>query len=168
METQKQQIQRLQNELEQAKERIFQQEQEIEVLKGVSNNFELIKCQAKNDQLYNTIQKLKLENEDMKNTINSLKLENESLYKKNSPVWEIQDKLLMELQIENKELKQKFKSVHKSPVENERKKVGRKERFDSQQIMQIKEIYEQGQSIRQLAAQFNCSIGLIHKIINNK
>ena len=46
--------------------------------------------------------------------------------------------------------------------------AGRKEKFNEEQVNQILEGRKEGKSIRAIAEQFECSIGLIHKIINNR
>ena len=46
--------------------------------------------------------------------------------------------------------------------------AGRKEKFNEEQVNQILEARKEGKSIRAIAEQFECSIGLIHKIINNR
>lgn len=46
--------------------------------------------------------------------------------------------------------------------------AGRKEKFNKEQIKQILEARKQGKSIRVIAKEFDCSSGLIHKILNEK
>lgn len=46
--------------------------------------------------------------------------------------------------------------------------AGRKEKFNKEQVQQILEAREQGKSIREIAKEFQCSVGLIHKLINNR
>lgn len=46
--------------------------------------------------------------------------------------------------------------------------AGRKEKFSEEQVQQILEAREQGKSIREIAKEFQCSVGLIHKLINNR
>ena len=46
--------------------------------------------------------------------------------------------------------------------------AGRKEKFNEEQVNKILEARKEGKSIRAIAEQFECSIGLIHKIINNR
>lgn len=43
--------------------------------------------------------------------------------------------------------------------------AGRKEKFNEEQVHQILEAREQGKSIRVIAKEFQCSVGLIHKLI---
>lgn len=59
------------------------------------------------------------------------------------------------LEIENKKLKKSQKS-----------KAGRKKKFTEQEREMIKMYRFQGKTIKELSISFNCSIGLIHKIIN--
>ena len=65
---------------------------------------------------------------------------------------------------EREEIKRKKEQLQKH---NERG-AGRKNKFNTEQIQQIKEAREQGKSIRAIAEEFDCSVGLIHKLINEK
>lgn len=56
---------------------------------------------------------------------------------------------------------------YKRVIHNERG-AGRKNKFTTEQIQQIKEARAKGKSIRAIAEEFNCSVGLIHKLINEK
>lgn len=51
---------------------------------------------------------------------------------------------------------------------NKSRNAGRKEKFDVEQVEQILEARNEGKSIRAIAEQFECSIGLVHKLINNR
>lgn len=50
-------------------------------------------------------------------------------------------------------------------IKNERG-AGRKARFTEQQIAEIKMYRIQGKTIKEIAQMYNCSVGLIHKLIN--
>lgn len=65
---------------------------------------------------------------------------------------------------EREEIKRKKEQLQKH---NERG-AGRKNKFNTEQIQQIKEARAEGKSIRAIAQEFNCSVGLIHKLINEK
>lgn len=73
------------------------------------------------------------------------------------------------LEQENKNLKQRIielenpKSIPK--VKNERN-AGRKRRFTREDVAIIDEMYLRGESMRAIAKYMNCSVGLVHKIIN--
>ncbi len=70
------------------------------------------------------------------------------------------EKYIKELEKENKELKDKL---------NAKKNSGRKPKvFKDSDIELIKMYRIQGYSIRELANMFNCSIGLMHRIITKK
>lgn len=66
------------------------------------------------------------------------------------------------LKNENSKLQNKIEC---STIKNERG-AGRKKRFNTEQVNAILEARNEGKSIRTLAKEFNCSIGLIHKLIN--
>lgn len=65
---------------------------------------------------------------------------------------------------EREEVKRKKEQLQKH---NERG-AGRKNKFNKEQVKQIQAAREQGKSIRAIAEEFNCSVGLIHKLINEK
>lgn len=44
--------------------------------------------------------------------------------------------------------------------------AGRRARFSDEQVMEIKKLRESGNTIKEIATRFECSIGLIHKLIN--
>ena len=46
--------------------------------------------------------------------------------------------------------------------------AGRRARFSDEQVMEIKKLRESGNTIKEIATRFECSIGLIHKLINEK
>ena len=48
---------------------------------------------------------------------------------------------------------------------NEQKNVGRKNKFSNEQISEIKKLRNENMSIRAIAKEFDCSVGLIHKLL---
>lgn len=46
--------------------------------------------------------------------------------------------------------------------------AGRRARFSDEQIMEIKRLRQEGNTIKEIATRFECSVGLIHKLINEK
>jgi DNA invertase Pin-like site-specific DNA recombinase len=82
------------------------------------------------------------------------------------------DELLVELEAANRkiaELEQRiielesFDSVRK--IKNERN-AGRKRKFTVDEIAIIDMLHLQGKSIRAIAKEMNCSVGLVHKLLN--
>ena len=65
---------------------------------------------------------------------------------------------------ENEELKSN-NNVHK--IKNERG-AGRKERFTEEEKATLKMLRFQGKSYRAIAKELNCSVGTVHKIINEQ
>lgn len=63
------------------------------------------------------------------------------------------------LRKENKELSSAMR------VKNERG-AGAKSKFNDEQILEIKRLRATGESIRKIAKEYNCSVGLVHKLIN--
>ncbi|CAI3550535.1 hypothetical protein [Clostridium neonatale] len=46
--------------------------------------------------------------------------------------------------------------------------AGRKPKFNLYQILNIKNARNQGKSYREIAETYNCSVSLVHKLINEK
>ncbi|MGY5237939.1 hypothetical protein [Clostridium tertium] len=73
---------------------------------------------------------------------------------------------IQELKKENKLLKSNNIGVSvKTNTHNERG-AGRKERFSDQEKEMMKMYRTQGKTIKEIAQMYSCSVGLIHKIIN--
>lgn len=76
-----------------------------------------------------------------------------------------------ELMLENKRLKHEIELLKLelekcSQIINKHKKAGRKNKFTDEQVEEIKRLNkEDNMSIRQLAKQFSCSVGLIHNVL---
>lgn len=71
---------------------------------------------------------------------------------------------------ENKKLKAENKLLKlqldkSSKIKNERG-AGRKQKFTDNQVEEIRALRENGNSIREISKKFNCSVGLVHKLIN--
>lgn len=96
------------------------------------------------------------DNSKLKDKIESLEEELE-LYK---GISEIEKK-------EKDEYQKKYLDIKNNKVKNERG-AGRKNKFDKAQVEEIRRLRGQGESIRSIAARFDCSVGLIHKIINEQ
>lgn len=147
---------------------------ELEYLKTVIKGHE-ITIKAKDETIKknrDAIQKLLKENEELKNKNNSvqkIKQENEQL--KQELKYAIADKertlrICVE-EVEAVENKYKQQCSDVSKIKNERN-AGRKERFTIHEKETIKMYRIQGQSIREIADMYSCSVGLIHKIINEQ
>lgn len=65
------------------------------------------------------------------------------------------------------EAKKLARQNYKLKQHNERG-AGRKNKFTEEQIKQIQAAREQGKSIRAIAKEFGCSVGLVHKLINEQ
>ena len=93
----------------------------------------------------------------------------QELYEKPS-VNELED-IVHKLRIENEHLKSenallKLEIEKCSQIINEHNKAGRKNKFTQEQVEEIKRLNrEENMSIRQLAKQFSCSVGLIHNVL---
>ncbi|MDU3192883.1 MAG: helix-turn-helix domain-containing protein [Finegoldia magna] len=72
------------------------------------------------------------------------------------------------LENENKILKERIEELEASSVQkikNERN-AGRKRKLSNEEIAIIDKLHLQGKSIRFIAKEVGCSVGLVHKIIN--
>lgn len=76
-----------------------------------------------------------------------------------------------ELKLENNKLKEEIEELNNmnkvQKLKNERG-AGRKERFTIHEKETMKMYRIQGKSIREIADMYSCSVGLIHKIINEQ
>lgn len=72
------------------------------------------------------------------------------------------------LEMENQNLKDKVTALEENGVhkiKNERN-AGRKRKLGDEEIAIIDKLHLQGKSIRFIAKEVGCSVGLVHKIIN--
>lgn len=82
---------------------------------------------------------------------------------------EVIENHIRSLEQENEELKQRIidlengNSVQK--IKNERN-AGRKRKFTKEEVAIIDMLHLQGKSIRAIAKEMNCSVGLVHKLLN--
>lgn len=98
-------------------------------------------------------------------TVKSLIEENDKL-KKEVEEKEKLNKEIQKLKNEQKKLIQEYKENNGvQKIKNERN-AGRKSKFTDKQIEKILKDRENGASIRNIAKFNNCSVGLVHKIIN--
>lgn len=129
------------------KQLIEQQEKEIEELKQIVKDKNIL-IQKLNNEISNMI-----DNADKS-------FENSSMY--------IQmQKQIKVLELKNKSLESTIEhnSKMQSLKHNERG-AGRKNKFTDSQIKEIKQYRANGKTIKQIADMFGCSVGLIHKLIN--
>lgn len=99
--------------------------------------------------------------------------ENKGLKQKNDELIEERNAALLEKDEYREKYNHYFDKYHdllgrKSvpvKVHNERG-AGRKNKFTDEQIEQIKEARASGKSIRVISEEFDCSVGLVHKLIN--
>ena len=130
----------------------------------------------KNDEIIKEFQKLKNENERLKKkrerkaNENNLELIGQQLQDARDTADKWHKQLFIQQQ-KNKELEKEIEYlVEKNSIiqkHNERG-AGRKSRFTQSEIETIKMYRLQGKTIREIAEMFKCSVGLIHKIINEK
>ncbi|MGG7060234.1 hypothetical protein ACQPUZ_18455 [Clostridium tertium] len=128
------------------------------------------------------IQKLKDENKKLLEKVTELEnlLHNLAYYKegdyaveavKRGKVIEEQEKEIQNLKSEIKKLKNQNKILKNNRVVSDKKihnerGAGRKEKFSEQEKEMMKMYRIQGKTIKEIAEMYSCSVGLIHKIIN--
>ena len=130
------------------------------------------------------IQKLKDENKKLLKKITELE---NSLYKsayykegdyaveavKRGQIIAKQEKEIQELKNEIQKLKDENEKLRNSNVISNKKTynergAGRKARFSDQEKEMMKMYRIQGKTIKEIAEMYSCSVGLIHKILNEK
>lgn len=128
------------------------------------------------------IQKLKDENKKLLEKLTELEndLYKSAYYKegdyaveavKRGKIIEKQEKEIQKLKSEIQKLKNENKALKSSKVVSDKKihnerGAGRKERFSEQEKEMMKMYRIQGKTIKEIAEIYSCSVGLIHKIIN--
>lgn len=58
--------------------------------------------------------------------------------------------------------------LEKNSLMHNARGAGRRAKFSDAQVEEIKKLREDGNTIKEIADKFNCSVGLIHKLINEK
>lgn len=130
----------------------------------------------KNDELIKEFQELNNENERLKKkrerkaNENNLELIDQQLQDARDKADKWHKQLFIQQQ-KNKELEKEIEYlVEKNSIiqKHNDRGAGRKSRFTQSETETIKMYRLQGKTIREIAEMFKCSVGLIHKIINEK
>lgn len=108
--------------------------------------------------MHNDIENLKEQIEIQKNKAKKLRANNKALKEKVLSLEK--DKWFLETKI--KTLEDKIKDLEQLAYRG----GGRPPRFTREQKIQIVNKYRKGGTIREVAKEFNCSVGLVHKLIN--
>ena len=155
-ETQKERIERLEKQLNKANDMIQKLNNEIsEMIDKADNSFENSSTYR---QMAKQIDNLELENKVITDTAqHNRKMYDSELMRNTELIKDIQ-----KLKNENARLKDNIRNKQKH---NERG-AGRKNRFTESQILEIKQYRADGKTIKQIAEIVNCSVGLVHKLIN--
>ena len=130
------------------KQLIEQQSKEIEQLKQIISD------------KYTLIQKLNIEITKM--TDNA-----DNSFHNSSDYMQMQKRINI-LELKNKSLSDTVQhnlKIHNLKPHNERG-AGRKARFTDMQIIEIKQYRAEGKTIKEIAEMYECSVGLIHKLIS--
>lgn len=159
-------IQKLNNEIRKLKneeytlEDIKELERRLQSAKNNSDKWhrEYFAEQCKYKELNKKYQELEIQVEKLEKDNSKLKMD--------SKILKEVIKRVKELEKENEQLKNNG-SRSRSTTHNERG-AGRKSRFTDEQIEKIRMHRLQGKKIKEIAEMFDCSIGLIHKLINEK
>lgn len=165
-------IQELKNELKKYKEEVerLQKSLEIATYWNDESNVKELSLRATNQSREIEELKNKLKAAEHFNDLNNVK-EVTLRATQRGVIIEKQENEIQKLKSENKDLKsivQKLKNNSVGSdikVHNERG-AGRKERFSEQEKEMMKMYRIQGKTIKEIAEMYSCSVGLIHKIIN--
>ena len=63
---------------------------------------------------------------------------------------------------------EEINNLKKNSLIHNARGAGRKAKFTDDQVDEIKSLREDGNTIKEIANRYNCSVGLIHKLINEK
>lgn len=119
------------------------------------------------------INKLREENKKLLDIIKKLEkeLEESAYYKEGSYAIEAvkRGQIIANQEKEIQELKkeiQKLKSENRNTSTHNERGAGRKSRFSEEEKEKMKMYRSEGKTIKEIADIYSCSVGLIHKIIN--
>ena len=119
------------------------------------------------------INELREENKELLDIIKKLEkeLQNSAYYKEGSYAIEAvkRGQIIAKQEKEIQELKneiQKLKSENRNITTHNERGAGRKSRFSEEEKEKMKMYRSEGKTIKEIAEIYNCSVGLIHKIIN--
>lgn len=148
-ETQKERIERLEKQLNKANDMIQKLSNEIsEMIDKADNSFE-------NSSTYRQMAK----------QIDNLELENKVITDTAQHNRKMYDAELMRNTELIKDIQRLKNNISNKQKHNERG-AGRKNRFTESQILEIKQYRAEGKTIKQISEIVNCSVGLVHKLIN--
>lgn len=147
-------IQKLKNEQSADKE-------EIQELKNEQSKvYEMFGVESYDDYICTTIDLISI-----RKTVKAL-IEDNDVLKKELEEKERLEKEVQKLKNERKAIMEEYKETNSvQKIKNERN-AGRKTKFTDTQIEKILKERESGTSIRNIAKFYNCSVGLVHKIIS--
>ncbi len=75
------------------------------------------------------------------------------------------------LKLKDKDFKRnldEMDQLKKNSLMHNARGAGRKAKFTDDQVDEIRRLREDGNTIKEIANRYNCSVGLIHKLINEK
>ena len=153
-ETQKDNIERLEKEIEQWRELCSKLNKEISSMK------EKAEIDFENSPTFIQYTK-RIELLEGQNEAYRLSVEHEKKMRK-----ALVDNYEPEIKRLNEEV-QKLKNENREKIHNERG-AGRKSRFTEQEKESIRMYRLQGKTIKEIAEMFSCSVGIIHKLIHEK
>lgn len=153
-ETQKAKIERLEKEIEMWRELCSKMQKELSELKELADD-----SYEKSSTYIQQCKRIELLEEQSE--AYRLSAEHEKKMRK-----ALVDNYEPEIKRLNKEV-QKLKNEKREKIHNERG-AGRKSRFTEQEKESIRMYRLQGKTMKEIAEMFNCSVGIIHKLIHEK
>lgn len=164
-------IQKLKNEIKELKDenekrlqmitKLENQLHESAYYKEGSYAIEAVKRERIIEEKNKEIQKIIIENQILQDRIENLKKEYVTKVKEKNKEIELKDKEIKKLKEKNYKLK------YEKGIYNERG-AGRKSKLKDHDKEVIKMYRLQGKTIKEISELYNCSVGLIHKIISEK
>lgn len=152
-------------------QKLNNEEYTLEDIKELENRFKTAKNTS--DKWHKLYYDENFKYKELYKNYNNLETKFKNLQEKNSKL-KLDSEVLTEVFKEVKELKEENKQLKDNCISslvvkkhNERR-AGRKTKFTDEQITKIKKYRLDGKTIKDISEMYNCSVGLIHKIINEK
>ena len=161
-ETQKAKIERLENEIEMCSK---MQKELVELKEMADNSFEKSCTYI---QQCKTIEALESQNEAYRLSVEHEKKMRSALVENYEPEIDRLNKYVQKLEAENKKLGDIIVKCAEYTERISNRGAGRKKRFYDQERETMRMYRLQGKTIREIAEIFECSVGIVHKIVNEK
>lgn len=165
-ETQKAKIERLEKEIDMWREMCSKMEKELTEFRDMADNsFEKSSTYI---QYSKRIEMLETQNEAYRLSVEHEKKMRSKLVDNYEPEIKRLNDCVQKLKSENKKLEKTLTDCVEYTERLSNRGAGRKKKFDDQEREAMRMYRIQGMTIREIADRFECSVGIVHKIINEK